>query len=327
MQENEEAKAARRALENHLESGEQLLAVSKGSVARLRSHWYYVGLTDSRFILQPLRRGKPSAEVYSIWRAGIKPPRWRRGFRHTLVFALPKDTLTLHFGTLFRLRGRHWQAQAANMADLARKQPPNLTDAAVLARRRLQQAQDYQKLDFPRSGQSELALASTDATDLITDPATASSAKALRRQLAEDLLALRVGGGFFFGGIVVDLLFIAALVYIVGDQVLESVFGIDLLFAWALSIWAGTSLLRGRTGWRPWAIFVAALALLIYGFVNLFNLYIIDLVSQLGYSGAIVVALTGRSTRARTVIAAVIYLGAYIGTTLYQLSYLLFQVR
>jgi hypothetical protein len=61
---------------------------------------HYVGLTDWRFILLQLKGGKPSGEVYGIWRDRIEKPKWTGG---VAKFKLPKDSLILNFGNMGRM--------------------------------------------------------------------------------------------------------------------------------------------------------------------------------------------------------------------------------
>ena len=315
-QENEQERVARLALEQVLEDDEALLSFSKGGVSRLITHKYYIGLTETRFILLPLKRGKPAGDDYSIWRDGIESPNWTTGFGRRLRFELPKDNFLFNFGSRLRIRNRHWIKRANNLVDLADKNPPqHMTDDPMKAQQHLQQARDYQKLDFPASALFELKAGLAKDPSLGMDPAI----KSLQVQLTEQRLALKVGGAFFLGNVVVDWLGLFIFLLFAGSQFLGDIFDSSLLISWGVSLWAGISLWRGQTAWRPWALFVAALGFVIFGLLNLLGGLPIDTLIQVAYSGSIILVLTGSSSRTRTLIAIVIYALGFLGIIIFQL--------
>jgi hypothetical protein len=96
------------------------------------------------------------------------------------------------------------------------------------------------------------------------------------------------------------------------------------LISIAIDIGIGASLWRGRTRWKVWAIWRAALGLLIYGGQALGAGLFVEALLEAAFSGALLLVLTGRSTRTRTVIAGGIYAVGFLLLPLVSLLYAIF---
>jgi hypothetical protein len=302
--ENKKEREARQALEARLDANEELLAYTNGNIAGLTARPHHVGLTAKRLILLPLKRGKPSGQVYSIRRESIKSQKWSGLLWPRLRIKLPEDNLDLSF------RGRNWRKRAKELTNLATQTaPPTLADAATTSQHHLQQTRDFQGLGFVASARHELSEALRTDPALSTDPSVAS----LREQLAEARLALRVGAGFLFANIGVAILITALLAILGGGQAVGEFLDSTLIASLIFDLWIGISLWRGRTQWRPWAILRAALGFIIFGLEALAEGNFLGLIIQAAFSGSLILVLTGESKRSRTWVAIGIYVVGYLG--------------
>lgn len=292
----------RQALEAQLDTNEELLGYTTGKIAELIARPYYIGLTTKRLILMPLGRlmKVPSGEVYSIRREIIRSLKWLRFFS-MLQINLLEDSLSFGF------RGHYsWEKQAKALVDLI---PPTAAsppvDMASAKQQHLQQAHDLQKLGVIALAQRE-ANAALQA-DLTSDGAD-SPAVAMQKQLSETRLALRVGAAFLFANVTIVLSAIPGDAWYTGEFL-----RFDLIMALVANIWLGVNLWRGWARGKAWGLPIAALGFINLGLIAVLSGLFLEVIVFGALVGGFVIALTGKSTRVRTLVAVAIYVLGYLG--------------
>lgn len=293
--ENKRQRAAREALEAHLGEGEQLLAYSRCYGYNDGYKAFYVGLTDQRLLLEAVRKGKAAETLPPAIRREFISGIRRAALGSSVRVDLPGDRLVMRFQSNWRRRGRA-------LIEAFRADPPAEGAAALLPAEVVrQQAHTFQRLGFPSS-----------ARELLADPSVSGDAgtAALRDQISEDVMALKVAAVFLFINIALGL-FLIALSFLQ----MPSAGGAGAPFfilAALIDFSIGISLWRGRTQFRTWAIIRAVASFVLYGIPALIGLHILDAILQAAFAGAFVILLVGKSNRTRTTAAVMLYAIGYV---------------
>lgn len=224
--------------------------------------------------------------------------------RPKLRITLPKDVLDIGVrGTKRRQLGREMTDAWAGSEEDSAGQPG---DEALF-----EQARDMHQLGLPASA---LYLLEQNRQDGDGYQVSARQAR-LEETLASDLLAMRAAGGFFFADVALQILLVL-LVMITSVLTRQQVAGSNLeaeqIARILISLWLGVGLWQGRSERRGWAILWAIAILLLVGLASFLAGDIAGLLIQLVYSGAMLLVLAGRSSRARTLAAIGIYAVGYI---------------
>ena len=302
--ESNKEREAQQALKARLDTNEELLTYTRVNMTALIARRHYVGLTNKRLILIRIKGGKPSDQVFSIGREFFESLGWTTGLWPRLRIMLPKDKLDLSVsGKVWKKRGKELDI----LATTASYTP--VAESYKVAERGLQQARDFLGLGFPASAQHVLTEALRARPALSMDPSVGS----LQTELAERLLALRVGAGFLFAEVGLFLLFGALEGLLGGVEAIGEYLDYDLFIALMFNLWLGFGFWMGRTRWRGLAILRAILGILFIGLSAVPGVAYFDLISQVAWAGSLILVLTGKSRRSRTWIAVGIYIIGYLG--------------
>jgi hypothetical protein len=187
----------------------------------------------------------------------------------------------------------------------------------------LDKATTYKKLGLKAQVQHELEQARRVDPYIVQE----SRYKTLLEDLAVEIkkegalrTPLRVGAGMLFVNAVIGVIFLI-LIFSSGG-------GADLgggdLIAPIVNLIIGVNLWQVKPQWQKYTVWWAALGLVIFGGVALASGDFFTLITQLGFSGSLIVLLAGTPTKARTIAAVAIYLVLYLGMIclLFTLSFL-----
>jgi hypothetical protein len=131
---------------------------------------------------------------------------------------------------------------------------------------------------------------------------------------------LRVGAGMLFVNSVIGAIFLILIFNSGGGADLA---GGDLI-APIINLIIGVNLWQVKPQWQKYTVWWAALGLVLFGGGALVAGDFFSLITQLGFSGSLIVLLAGTPTKARTIAAVAIYLVLYLGMIclLFTLSFL-----
>ena len=176
----------------------------------------------------------------------------------------------------------------------------------------LDKAATYRKLGLRGQVQYELEQARR------VDPYIVQEAR--YKTLLEDMAAevrkaealktpLRVGAAMLFVNAVIGAFF---LVLILTSGSGANLAGGDII-APIVNLIIGVNLWQVKPQWQKYTVWWAALGLVIFGIGALANGDVFSLITQLGFSGSLIVLLAGTPTKVRTISAVAIYLVLYLG--------------
>ena len=121
--------------------------------------------------------------------------------------------------------------------------------------------------------------------------------------------ALRIGAGMLFVNALISAGFLI-LILISGDT--TGLSGGDFA-APIVNVVIGVNLWRTKAQWQRYTVWWALIGLVIFGLGSLASGDYFSLISQLGFSGSLILLLAGTPTKVRTTVAVVIYLISYVG--------------
>jgi hypothetical protein len=285
-------------LEAQLEPGEELLAYTGGAITGIVStRPIYLGLTAERLILLSLKRGRPTGQIWNIWRENIVSLEWS-GLWDRLKIRLPKDRLDIACGK------RYWKKRARNLIESHLETPVPRHDAEIMMQRTLEQIEVFHELDLIASVEAmseDVRRANPEIELAVSSPEV----------LAEKRLALRVGAAFLFINAGIAVLFGALIV--MGDGSLEPGLFVSII----IDLVIGINLWKGNARqWSNWAIIRAALGLIFYGIISLVGGAYLDFVAQAALCGSIILVLAGESKRGKTLASIGIYAIGFLGVIL-----------
>lgn len=290
--ENEKEQKVHAAVSAALEPGESLLDYTLGR-ATLGGQFpdVHIGLTNRRMLIYRTR--KPQ-EVFSVYPQYIK----EMSLSKSILWSNSRG-LKLSFqneSLILSTPKKPWFQRAQGMVELYNQMPPA---AATLSNDQIvQQVRDLNSLGLLLTAESALKDAMQADPIARTDPAMIDTLGSLR----EGKLALQVGAGIF-AMVLLFILFLAALGF-----ARLSPLGIIITLLCTYNLW------RARLTWRTAGVLLG----LVQAFINIiYNLASpLDLVMWLSFGVAVIVVLTGKPTRARTLIGAGIFAVGFIGVFL-----------
>jgi hypothetical protein len=210
-----------------------------------------------------------------------------------------------------QVKGGVWKNRAQEVAELASRPVtlPKISDAK-LAERHLQQSKDFMELGMTGMAQMELWKArEADPLHSMDMPELAQPLK----QISIARQAERVAAGFLFGNVaIIGLIFVYNLLT-VGLETTLTRYNFFTIITVIASFALGGGLWRGQASARTATITAALIGLAFFGLPALSSGRWLGLISQAGFSGSLLLALTGRPDRIRTIFAAVVYILGYVG--------------
>jgi len=176
----------------------------------------------------------------------------------------------------------------------------------------LEKAEGYKKLGLKAQVQYELEQAKRIDPYIIHE----ARYKALMEEGTSEPRAnqalktpLRIGAGMLFVNALISGVFLI-LILISGDT--TGLSGGDFA-APIVNVVIGVNLWQVKEQWQRYTVWWALIGLVIFGGGALVTGDYFSLISQLGFSGSLILLLAGRPTNVRTTAAVVIYLVGYIG--------------
>ena len=187
----------------------------------------------------------------------------------------------------------------------------------------MEKAETYRKLGLDRQVRYELEQAKQFDPYVVQEPRykAFSEASAAKAQAAEALKTpLRIGAGMLFVNALIGALFLI-IILISGDA--TGLAGGDFV-APIVNIVIGVNLWQLKEQWQRYTVWWAVIGLVIFGIGALAQGDYFGLITQVGFSGSLILLLAGTPSKVRTISSVVIYLVVYLGMLclLFTLSFL-----
>jgi hypothetical protein len=195
------------------------------------------------------------------------------------------------------------------------------TQAQALAY--LDKAMTYRKLGLKAQVQHELEQARRVDPYVVQEGRYKTLLEEVTAEVKKDealKTPLRIGAGMLFVNAVIGALF---LVLILGSGGGADLAGGDFI-APIVNLIIGVNLWQVKPQWQKYTVWWAALGLVIFGAGALITGDLFSLITQVAFSGSLMLLLAGTPTKARTISAVAIYLVLYLGVIclLFGLSFL-----
>ena len=187
----------------------------------------------------------------------------------------------------------------------------------------MEKAEAYRKLGLDRQVRYELEQAKQFDPYVVQEPRykAFSEASAAKAQATEALKTpLRIGAGMLFVNALIGALFLI-IILISGDA--TGLAGGDFV-APIVNIVIGVNLWQLKEQWQRYTVWWAVIGLVIFGIGALAQGDYFGLITQVGFSGSLILLLAGTPSKVRTISSVVIYLVVYLGMLclLFTLSFL-----
>lgn len=187
-----------------------------------------------------------------------------------------------------------------------------IMDTQAQAQSYLDKAETYKKLGLKAQVQFELEQARR------VDPYIAQDAR--YKTLLEDNLAeakkieelktpLRIGAGMLFVNAVLGVIFLIIILTSGGGSDLAS----GDFIAPIVNLIIGVNLWQIKENWQKYTVWWAVLGLVIFGIAAIVSGDFFSLITQIGFSGSLILLLAGTPTKARTIAATAVFLIMYMG--------------
>jgi hypothetical protein len=295
----------RQSLEALLEPGEELLAHTSGYLSDSPFKHYAIGLTPRRFIMLRKRKAKkgstPPPEVYSLLRRSIRSA--GRGTTNkgvVIKFNLPADHDELEFSS----------SGPGDKAVVDRVNQDRYPDAMPTAQDMLEQARIFKALGFPAS--TERAL--NKALELDPTLSTRPEITGIKEQAVEERLALRVAAWFIWIGMGIMALMIIGSGAGFMEIFLALAGGVIAGVVLALPLW------RAQTQDRTMILIRAGIPLLVFTVILVRYRDVFPFAIAAAIDGAMILVLSGRSSRPKTLVSIGLYAIGFIAFGIYALS-------
>jgi len=176
----------------------------------------------------------------------------------------------------------------------------------------LEKAETYKKLGLDGQVRYELEQAKQLDPYIVQEPRykTFLEESASRAQATEALkIPFRIGAGMVFINAVLGALFLVLILISGGGGELAS----GDFIAPIINVIIGVNLWQIKLQWQKYTIWWAALGLIIFGGMALISGDYFSLLTQLGFSGALILLLAGTPSKVRTISAVAVFLILYLG--------------
>jgi hypothetical protein len=186
-------------------------------------------------------------------------------------------------------------------------------DAESSAQEHLVKALNYQRMGLMSSAIQELHLARQLNPAIVTDPRYQSFHAEKAAKVAQDeawKLPMRVGAGILIADILLTL--VIWLLYLTEGKIEAFLFwGVVHI---AIDLYLMINLLRFKDTARRATILWAAIGLILGGLATLATRSWLDMVTQLSYSGSLIILLVGKPSNVRAGLAAGLFTIGYLGS-------------
>jgi hypothetical protein len=176
----------------------------------------------------------------------------------------------------------------------------------------LEKAETYKKLGLDGQVRYELEQAKQLDPYIVQEPRYKAflEESASRAQATEALkIPFRIGAGMVFINAVLGALFLVLILISGGGGELAS----GDFIAPIINVIIGVNLWQIKLQWQKYTIWWAALGLIIFGGMALISGDYFSLLTQLGFSGALILLLAGTPSKVRTIAAVAVFLILYLG--------------
>ena len=180
------------------------------------------------------------------------------------------------------------------------------------AQAHLEKAETYKKLGLDGQVRYELEQAKQLDPYIVQEPRykTFLEESASRAQATEALkIPFRIGAGMVFINALLGALFLVLILTSGGGGGLAS----GDFIAPIINVIIGVNLWQIKLQWQKYTIWWAALGLIIFGGMALVSGDYFSLLTQLGFSGALILLLAGTPSKVRTISAVAVFLILYLG--------------
>lgn len=180
------------------------------------------------------------------------------------------------------------------------------------AQTHLEKAETYKKLGLDGQVRYELEKAKQLDPYIVQEPRykTFLEESVSRAQATEVLKTpFRVGAGMLFINAALGALFLVLILVSGGGGDLAS----GDFIAPIINVIIGVNLWQIKLQWQKYTIWWAALGLIIFGGMALISGDYFSLLTQLGFSGALILLLAGTPSKVRTISAVAVFLVLYLG--------------
>ena len=180
------------------------------------------------------------------------------------------------------------------------------------AQAHLEKAETYKKLGLDGQVRYELEQAKQLDPYIVQEPRYKAflEESASRAQATEALkIPFRIGAGMVFVNAVLGALFLVLILTSGGGGGLAS----GDFIAPIINVIIGVNLWQIKLQWQKYTIWWAALGLIIFGGMALVSGDYFSLLTQLGFSGALILLLAGTPSKVRTISAVAVFLILYLG--------------
>lgn len=180
------------------------------------------------------------------------------------------------------------------------------------AQAHLEKAETYKKLGLDGQVRYELEQAKQLDPYIVQEPRYKAflEESASRAQATEALkIPFRIGAGMVFINALLGALFLVLILTSGGGGGLAS----GDFIAPIINVIIGVNLWQIKLQWQKYTIWWAALGLIIFGGMALVSGDYFSLLTQLGFSGALILLLAGTPSKVRTISAVAVFLILYLG--------------
>jgi len=187
-----------------------------------------------------------------------------------------------------------------------------IMDTQAQARSYLDKAETYKKLGLKAQLQFELEQARRVDPYIVQDARYKSLLEenaAEAKKIEELKTPLRVGAGMLIVNAALSVIFLLIIISTGGGSSLEAA---DIISP-IVDIVIAVNLWQIKPQWQKYTVWWSVLGLVLFGGVALVSGDFFGLITQIGFSGSLILLLAGTPTKARTIAAVAVYLVMYLG--------------
>jgi len=193
----------------------------------------------------------------------------------------------------------------------------SLVDSHAQALSHLEKAENYKKMGLSAQVQYELTEAERLDPDIARHPRFTVLRSGVTQQI-QQVAALevprRIGATMLFTDVVLGVLILWA----VGSAGYAVTAPQSFIFAVIINVIIGINLWRGKEGWQRYTVWWAVFAAVVFGGLALADNRPVDLVTQLAFSGSLILLLKDTPSRERVIASIAIFGLGYVAVTIGQ---------